>query len=178
MMQSETPSVAEVRLARAVLSALEGVPVGGTILLEPTSVICSCLERYIPETLASEYAEWTGESLDGIFTAQAINEGRSTLRLLGTCILITDQTVTPLQARLQVAPNADSLRSLEISVGELGGGALGISGPPCNSGQAARLLHGLQNRIELEGVDWVYSVIRHENENGTESHSTPPLSDK
>ena len=162
-MRSKDRFVAEPRLARAISSALEGLPIGEDLCLASDSDICSLLERYIPEVLAQEHPKWSGESLDGIFVSRARKVGCRRIEILGTGILITDQTVTPLLVELQPCPSASVIGEFEINVGEPGEGALGISGPPCHSGRASRLLHRLEGRHELQRIDWVYSVAHHGN---------------
>jgi hypothetical protein len=79
---------------------------------------------------------------------------------LGTAILITDQTVTPVMADLLISKSGSRIDRFRIRVGEPGSGFLGISGPPCNSSAAWRLFYMLENRVELGEIDWVYDMQR------------------
>ena len=157
-MDRRQASLAEAGLASAISAALDGLSVGSEVPLSADSDICACLERFIPEVLARTYVEWSGESLDGVFVARATKVGLRRLRVLGTGILINDQAATPLQVELQASPTEEVIEEYLIQVGEPGEGSLGISGPPCNSGAATRLLHRLAGREELGRIDWVYEL--------------------
>lgn len=132
------------------------LPVGAQFSVPPSADICSSLELFLPELLRSRYPEWVEESLDGVFVARAQKTGRAAAQLVGTCILISDQTVTPFFVELELAHKSDSLATFRVLVGEPGGGPLGISGPGCNSQAAKRLLANLTNR--LDRVMWSYTV--------------------
>ena len=149
-------SRAEVRLAAAVLAALDSLPAGAEVNPQPASEICICLEWYIPEVLARTHLEWSGESFDSVYVARGAKVGSRRLRLLGTGILMTDQRVTPLLVEIEASPSGDAVDGFTVRVGEPGEGPLQISGPPCNSGAATRLLHRLPGREELGRVNWVY----------------------
>jgi len=164
MTESRPRSRAEVLLARAVLQALKDVDVGATIVPDPASDICSCVERFVPEVLAWDFPEWNGESLDGVFVIRGSKVDTRRLQLLGTAILISDQRVTPLFVEIEPSESGDAIARYTMKVGEPGEGPLHISGPPCNSGAATRLLHRLPNRQELGRVDWVYTASADEAE--------------
>ena len=125
--------------------------------VEPSSDLCATLERFIPAALANDHPRWAGESLDGIYVSQAKRTGTNTLELLGTCILISDQTRVPVHAMLRLSAVGE-IAAYAFRLGEPGGGSLGISGPPTTSGQASRLHDRLSNRFALGQVDWVYET--------------------
>lgn len=106
--------------------------------------------------LQREHSEWANESLDGFFWSSTIKSDNSSAELVGTCILISDQTVTPIALNITVV-DSRTLGALRIRLGEAGEGALGISGPTCNSAAAIAMLHALNGR--LPAVDWVYDVV-------------------
>jgi hypothetical protein len=142
------------QLAANLREIIQGVSVGGNFEVCPGSDICHCLELFLPQELRARYPEWKGESLDGVFVARATKTSRSGAELIGTAVLISDQTATPFALELAEASGRVAIRRLGI--GEAGGGALGISGPPANSDAARRLFEGILNRIDA--VDWVYVV--------------------
>lgn len=148
----------ESRVASEIARLLRDVPLDAELAIEPLSELCSSLERFVPQLLFEHYDEWRGESLDGVYVARATKTTSHTLSLLGTCILISDQTVVPFYAAFAVNASRDAIESFEISIGEPGGGPLGISGPPCGSGQATRLHHRLPARFDLGRIEWVYKV--------------------
>ena len=145
-------------VASEVVRLLRDSPTDKELVLAPTSDLCSVLERYLPQLLRMRYPEWKGESLDGVRVARAIKTSPNALQLLGTCILVSDQSVAPLFAALEVTSAQDAIASFCVSLGEPGGGPLGISGPPCNSGQATRLQQHVTTRFDLGGIEWVYTV--------------------
>lgn len=150
-----TPSL-ESQLAAELRDLLSGVPVGAEFDVAPSADLCFSLELFVPRLLCGTYPEWARESLDGFFVAVARKIRPRAARLVGTSILITDQTVTPFMFELEVSPTGDSITSFRVSIGEPGGGALGISGPECNSRQAKNLLAGIAERVD--SVDWSFAI--------------------
>ena len=120
--------------------------------------LCSLLERYLPLLLARHHREWRGESLDGVFVARIRRASTSVLEVLGTCILISDQSLAPFFASLGLSSSRDVISSYNVLLGEPGGGHLGISGPPCDSKQAATLKYSVIMRFDAGGIDWVYKI--------------------
>ena len=112
----------------------------------------------MPEMLRLQHPEWRGESLDGIFVERAVRPSIDVLELVGTCILMTDQSVTPIFVAIGVSASRDKVRSFVAWLGEPGGGHLGISGPPCNSERAARLNAVVSARFDLAEIQWVYRL--------------------
>lgn len=143
-------------LASELGALLKGAAVGAELAISPSAPVCYTLELFLPEKLRHRYAEWARESLDGFFIASAKKIGPAAVDLVGTCILIGDQTVTPFRAGFAISDAGDSISAHRVRVGEPGHGPLGISGPPCNSKAARRLLEGLIAR--LDSVRWVYDV--------------------
>lgn len=146
----------EVRIASELKALLAGVSIGSEFAVAPSSVFCYSLELFLPTVLGSHYPEWKNESLDGIFVARARKTGPAAAELVGTCILISDQTVTPLHVELALPPSGECIGSLLVRIGEAGGGRLGISGPSCNSRDARELLATLVTR--LPNIAWSYEV--------------------
>lgn len=148
----ETPDLE--RLAANQLAArLKGLAVGSPLSVDSSSDLCDTLEMLIPGVLRRDHREWEKESIDGFFFSHAIKSDECSSELAGTCILISDQTVTPFALNLSLADTA-GFRSFRIRLGEPGGGPLGISGPVCNSRAAQKMLLTLDAR--LDRVAWVY----------------------
>lgn len=145
------------QLASELHDLLQGIPIGAQFAVPPSANICYSLELFIPGVMRRRYPEWEKESLDGIFVARAIKTGSAAAELMGTCILISDQTVTPFFVDLKLSQRAhsDAVTAIRVMLGEPGGGPLGISGPPCNSPEAQRLLMSLVDRIDK--VAWSYA---------------------
>lgn len=111
------------------------------------------LERLLPEVLSEKHTEWTGESLDGFCFSHATRNGLRSAELAGTCILISDQAMTPFRLNVDLSAEG-SISRFRIRLGESGGGRLDISGPGWGTSAAWELLYLLDQRLDL--VDWVY----------------------
>src|SRR5439155_15185248 len=118
---------ASARLAAELDRLLSGMPVGAHPEVPPSSDVCASLELLLPRVLRPSYPDWEKESLDGIFVARATKTGSVTMELVGTCILISDQTVTPFVVDLEVvrATDVGHARVTRLLLGEPGTGPLG-----------------------------------------------------
>ncbi len=68
------------------------------------------------------------------------------------------ESLTPLRVRIEVKPSGDAIAGVAVSIGEEGGGRLGISGPPANSPQANRVQQALVGRFDSGNIDWAYDM--------------------
>jgi hypothetical protein len=151
------PTKLETQVASEVTALLKEIPVGADFTVEPSASLCYSLELFLPQLLARKFPEWERESLDGIFVANARKTSPQGVQFAGTCILISDQTVTPLLVDLVVAPSSNSLTAFRVCLGEQGEGRLGISGPDCGSREAEQLLATVTRR--LCDIRWVYTIV-------------------
>jgi hypothetical protein len=146
-------SKAEQILSRSLRSILADLPTGADI---PDSArlreVLSILEWFLPDVLQEIYSDWKWEALDGVLSCQARKTGDGEADIFGLCILITDQTLTPLHVRLQVAAANDEVSWLECRLGERG--EQGLMRMRCAS--LAKQLHALDGRVDQ--IDWVYKV--------------------
>lgn len=142
----------EALLAGQVHALLDGRPLQDAFRLDPTEEVCFTLERFLSMRLAQAYSEWRWESLDGLFV-RARKTSQSEVQLQGICLLITDQSWTPLRVRLEVSPLGRAIDSFRICLGECGGGPLGVSMARfyCSP---EKLLHRVSER--LDEIDWVF----------------------
>ena len=118
--------------------------------------ILGALENFLPPVLAKAYPYWKHESLDGFHLFEARKVGPREAVIAGLCILISDETVTPFEARLMVAESGEEIARMECRLGKRGAGA----------GEMERL--GWRPNWEKnpfgdvanwrEGMDWVYKV--------------------
>jgi hypothetical protein len=131
-------------------------PVGSDIGRQSTRHLQSVMEVLITQALCREHAEWQGESIDGFRFASVAKTGDESVGFLGLCILITDQTVAPVNLDVVLWPDRKAVRRLRIRLGEAGGGPLGISGPSCTSAAAGKLLVSLPARFPA--IEWIYDV--------------------
>jgi hypothetical protein len=157
----QDPSSLEAKIAAELSIYLEKVSADSEFKVEPSADLSYMLELYIPELLSSRYPEWKNESLDGVFVTHARKMSLETVELAGMCILISDQTVTPFLIRLAFTSTRHSIASYRVFLGEPAGGRLGISGPPCNTSHAQKLLATINTR--LNNINWSYTIT-----NGTD----------
>ena len=141
--------------ADQVAAHMEGLAIGSSLAVDSSSEICDVLELLIPDILRREHNEWERESIDGFFFSVAVKNDDRSCELAGTCLLITDQTVTPFALNISVS-GPGQLGSFRIRLGEPGIGPLGISGPVCTSRAARQMLSDLTGR--LGDVHWVYDA--------------------
>ncbi len=132
---------------------LEKNAVGTALNVEPSADLLSSLEYYIPLLLSRHYSKWESESLDGILLASAQRIDSQTAEFAGVCILMSDQTVTPVFIRLTLGALCDSISSYQVFLGESGGGRLGISHPLSKAQELLMTIIARQKTIE-----WSYIV--------------------
>ncbi len=149
-------SQAEEIACRHLRTILAGIPAGEAI---PDSTALrkalNGLEWFLPTVLAEIHPEWKGESLDGIYPQIANKIGDGEAEILGLCCLMSDQTVTPIQIRLQLSSTADEVSWLELRLGERGRGGM-VRIPYSSSLSIHKRLHALSHRTNP--IDWVYQV--------------------
>ncbi|WP_407538708.1 hypothetical protein Q0M94_11035 [Deinococcus radiomollis] len=146
----------DAKVASELAFILENIAEETDLMVKPSTELCNVLELYIPEQLAYSYPEWKSESLDGFFIASAMKTEPRTVKLTGSCILISDQTVTPFSMRLSLTLPRDSIASYQVYLGEPGGGRLGISGPLYGSSLAGKFMENVVPR--LEHIEWSYMI--------------------
>jgi hypothetical protein len=114
------------------------------------------LEYLVPQLLQRDHPEWKAESIDGFYFSRDVKVGDNSAELAGVCILIRDQTLTPFRLDLSLS-GGGTFESFRIRLGEPGGGALGISGPPVSERAASFAAYELLDR--LDRIDWVYDIV-------------------
>ena len=134
---------------------LAEVPAGSPIAIDRVSDLCATLEYLVPQVLRQEHPEWKAESIDGFYFARAVKVGDGSAELAGACILIRDQTLTPVRLNVDLS-SEKTFDSFRVRLGEPGTGALGISGPPWAAVAASFTAVEVVDR--LEAIDWVYDV--------------------
>jgi hypothetical protein len=113
------------------------------------------LEFFIPEVLAGVYADWERESLDGFYLTIARKADDLEAEFFGLCILIIDQTLTPIHVCMEIAANANEVTWLECRLGELGDHGM-VRTPYGPMTAAHRRVIALNGRADK--IDWVYKV--------------------
>jgi hypothetical protein len=108
------------------------------------------LEIYVPEILSDKYAFWKGEGLDGFYCSDAIKSGPYEAKLLGMCILISDQSLTPFYFNFGLS---DSLNRFEWLVCKLGeNGKNGLIRHPYESWP--KELH----KLRVDSITWEFEI--------------------
>lgn len=150
-------SRAEESISRSLRVVLADLPDGAGIGdSEQFQQVLSGLEFFLPHQVLREiYPEWDHESLDGIMPMLARKTGEGEAEIFGVCILISDQTVTPLHVRLQVAASANEVSWLECRLGERGRHGM-VRLPYDSSSAMAKRLYALDGKPDQ--IDWVYKV--------------------
>jgi hypothetical protein len=146
----------EEHVVKGLLAEVRDYPVGASLHVSPAADLCYSLEYYLPKLLGVKHPEWESESLDGFFFDTGVKTGAFSAKLGGMTILITDQTVTPVEVEIGLTPTADAIEHVRLKLGEPGGGRLGISGPVCNSREATRLIATFGQRVE--DIQWAYRL--------------------
>src|ERR1700678_2368623 len=97
-----TKATPEQRISRALRSLLEPIANGaGFVENSGLRDVLIGLEFFLPSILLDIYPYWKGESLDGFYLYEARKIGCRKAELSGVCILISDQTITPFDIRMQ-----------------------------------------------------------------------------
>lgn len=146
----------EQRLARSLRRLLAPLPNGSPINESPELYDIECgFEYYLPTVLFEVHPEWKWESFDGFLFKVARKIGPGEVEFLGWCILISDQTVTPIHIQLQVSENKDEIEWLVLKVGERQPGTNTMTRLPYPS-LTKKVMLLLEQR--LDDVDWYYVV--------------------
>lgn len=144
-------SQAEENVGRTLRAILADLPVGADIpRLDEFQYCLGALEFFLPTVLAEIHSEWNDESLDGILPVVARKTGEGEAEIYGQCILITDQTLTPIHLHLQIDPLRDEVSWLELRLGSMG--ESGTIGRPYKLRWTADV-PGLPDKIQ-----WAYQV--------------------
>ena len=152
-----TTSNAEAIACRALRAALDDVEPGSPIPDSETfREFLSALERVLPDALAQEQPYWQYESLDGILPEVARKTNPREAEILGLCVLISDQTLTPVHVRIAVSGNADEIAWLDCKLGEKGDGSGGLQRIPYDADRLSKELY-LVGRYAPD-IHWAYST--------------------
>jgi hypothetical protein len=114
-------SQAEQIVGRSLRTILAGVPNGESIAdSEHLRDLLSGMEFFIPEVLRDFHHEWYADFLDDFIPVVARKTGEQEAEFLGLCILISDQTLTPIHLRLQVSRQATRCCGLSAGLAKKG----------------------------------------------------------
>lgn len=148
--------VTEESIARSLRTILDKLPTGA--IIEPSDELreyFSGLEYFVPQVLREIHPEWNHESLDGFLPKVARKTGEGEAEFFGHCILISDQTLTPIHLCLQIDLTEDEVLWLVCKLGERGDD--GMMRVPYES-----IMEAYKRLISLgdhpDKIDWVYKV--------------------
>ena len=143
-------------VSRSLRSILDGLTQGAIIEdSENFRELLTGLEFFLPAVLGEVHGEWKDESLDGIFPTVARKTGPDEAEIIGLCILISDQTLTPIHVRLRVSASGEEIEWLECNVGERGEGKAGMVRTPYESMSGKQFVAVAERPSE---IDWAYKV--------------------
>ncbi len=149
-MRPSFESVVTARL-RAVLADLgEGADIPASSAFQELQ---DALESWVPSLFG-----WRYESIDAFRFASARKVTDLSAEFLGLCLLISDQTWTPLHLRVTLARSAASFASVQCSLGGPGTGAKGLLRVPFTSKKADSLLASLPSMAGE--IPWVFAITR------------------
>jgi hypothetical protein len=112
------------------------------------------LEFYLPEFLRRTFPEWEHESLDGFCPLVARKIGDAGVEMIGLCILITDQSLTPIHLHIQASSTIDEVSWLRCKLGEAC--EHGMRRTPWSRDSKHELVRALERRADT--IAWVYDV--------------------
>lgn len=148
-------SVPEQRLCENLAPLLRAHAVGDAIGAPPEgNHLLSSFEFFLPEVLREVHDEWRYESLDGVYPKQFHKSSEREIELIGLANFISDQTLTPLYVRLQLAPNYDRVSWIDLKLGERIDG--NCRREPYGSSKVAGTMLYVVER--LDSIDWFYHV--------------------
>jgi hypothetical protein len=146
----------EEAVSRSLRLVLNGLTNGAAIEdSENFRNLLSGLEFFLPSVLGEVHQEWRNENMDRIFSAVARKTGPNEAEIIGLCILISDQTLTPIQVRIRVSATKDEIEWIECNVGESGEGRGGMLRTPYNA-MSGRQLMAVAERVSV--IDWAFRV--------------------
>ena len=105
-------SATEQYLARDLRTVLQNVDVGDHIVdSDDLREAMSTLEYFIPQVLREIHPEWKHESLDAVFPEIVTKKAKYEIEIIGTCIIISDQTMVPTYNWIRVSATDDVIES-------------------------------------------------------------------
>jgi len=143
-------------VCRSLRTLLKGVPIGGSVADSGNlQDLLSGLEFFIPEVFGELNRDWDDE-LDGFIPVMARKTANQEVEIFGLCILITDQTLTPIHLQLQISPTSDEVSWLQCRLGERGEQGM-VRLPYGSRNRAAKRLYAFEGKEDM--IDWVYKII-------------------
>ena len=112
----------------------------------------SNLEYYVPSLFVELHPEWQSIALDGIIPLFTRKTADNEVEILGHCILIADQTLTPIHLRMRIGETEDDITWLECRVGQRGMQRV----PYERMIEASKVLYSLNSPVD--DLYWIYRV--------------------
>jgi hypothetical protein len=151
-------------ISRSLRTILANLPNGANIVAsDELRDVQEGLVWWLPGIFEEIHPEFRYICLDGVWSAMARKTGPGEIEILGLCIFIEDQTLTPLYVRMQIAESTDEVSWLLCKLGERLKGERGETGkhgmvrlPYSSFDRAIGRVYRLDGNPD--GIDWVYSV--------------------
>ncbi len=150
------PSLSEQTLCNSLHLILNGTP-SDERLLDSALLreMLAALEHFIPEVLREFYPAWNHESLDGVLPITAEKIADRTICIFGQCILISDQSLTPIHVEMQVDSAGDRFSWFFCTLGVNGRNGM-VRTPYVDFNSALKLTLSLEDR--KVSIDWTYKI--------------------
>jgi hypothetical protein len=150
----------EQRVAASLRTLLQGKRIGSDLLNDEHAWNArrdfeASLEFYLPEVLAAIYREWERESLDGFYFTVGKRRGEFEAEFFGLCLIISDQTLTPIHVCLAIAADRDEVTWLACRLGERDGKDM-VRIPYHLKNVGDKRVLALDGRAD--SIDWVYKA--------------------
>ena len=154
-------SIPEQRVCEGLGPLLRGHAAGDSLGDLPTCRdLMTSFEFFLPEVLREVHDEWRHESLDGVYPRWFRKTGDREAALLGLAIFISDQTLTPVYAELQLSPTFDRVAWVDLRLGEHT--EKGCRREPYGHSKVqGSMLHVAER---FDSIDWFYHVSYGERE--------------
>ncbi len=113
----------------------------------------SSLEYFIPQVLREIHAEWEHEALDAVFVECCTGIAEHEIEIVGTCIMVSDQTMVPTHTRIRVYATVNAIESMDCKLGELANDTMKRT--PYGGNHGCRL----PVATRIEEIQWTYHVV-------------------
>ncbi len=120
---------------------------------QAVQTLCGELEWLVSSKLREKYAYWTKETLDGVLATKVGVSSSKSVTILGRCILMSDQAVTPLSLVVSDRPGEGIVVSGRV--GQAGDGEGGMRRVVYGSREMDQQLQAL---FRGDPIDWVYEL--------------------
>jgi hypothetical protein len=150
----------EQHVATSLRTLLQGKRIGTDLLFDDRDFdarhdLDVSLQFFLPQVLAEVYREWERESLDGFYFTVGKKRDDFEAEFFGLCLIISDQTLTPIHVCLEISAEREEVTWLECRLGERDGNDM-LRTPYHLKSVADKRVLALNGRVD--SIDWAYKV--------------------